>query len=48
MIMISPTFANLLKILYACFTVGENIIGAPKMRNDFWYPIKTVNFQILN
>ena len=26
--------------------VGENIIGAPKMRNNFWYPVKMVIFQI--
>ena len=26
---------------------GENIFGAPKMQNNFWYLIKMLNFPIL-
>ena len=26
-------------------TVDENLIGAPKMRNSFWYPINMVIYQ---
>ena len=26
-------------------TLGENIIGVPKMRNNFWFAIKLLFFQ---
>ena len=28
-------------------TVGANITGPTKIRNKFWYPLKIVNFPIL-
>ena len=37
---------NLSKSISLCIcTVGENIIGAPKMQNHFWCPIKLLLFQ---
>ena len=29
-------------------TVDENIIGAPTIQNNFWYPLKMLNFPILH
>ena len=35
------------KLVWEGATVGENIIAAIKMQNNFWYPLKMVIFQYI-
>ena len=38
---------NFNKLFYRNYIIDENIIGAPKKQNYFWFPIKMTIFQIL-